>query len=209
MKKQPKSCKKIGILGGTFNPVHMGHLFMAEYARETVGLDMVFFIPTGMSYMKNTKEILSKDFRREMLELSIQDNDYFVFSDIELNREGNTYTYETLALLQEKYPQAQFYFLTGADCLFSIERWYQPQKIFDNCILVAANRNHVDKTSMELKKAELEEKFNARIILIDFPSMDISSTQIRKNLKEEKSIRYMVPDAVFQYIHNNQLYKEI
>lgn len=206
--KKLEECKKIGILGGTFNPVHIGHLFMAEYAREAVHLDMVIFMPTGVPYMKDSAEILSGNLRKEMLDLSIQDNEFFVSSDIELKREGNTYTYETLKELKKLYPQAELYFLVGADCLFSIERWVEPQQIFDHCTLVAANRNHNTTEALEQKKQDMEQKFGAKVVLLDFPSMDISSTEIRQNIREGKSIRYMVHDALFAYLQESQLYKK-
>lgn len=205
---KPENCKKIGIMGGTFNPVHIGHLLMAEYAREDVGLDMVMFIPTGMSYMKQSEEILSGRLRKKLLDLSIKDNEFFCSSDIELKREGNTYTYETLLELRHRYPRAELYFLVGADCLFTIEKWVKPQQIFDNCTLVAANRNHNTMDTLEEKKQDLEQKFGARVLLLDFPTMDISSTEIRRRLREGKSIRYMVHDAVLEYLQAGQLYKK-
>ncbi len=206
--KSLENCQKIGILGGTFNPVHMGHLFMAEYARDVVGLDMVIFIPTGVPYMKRAKEILPGSVRKEMLDLSISDNPYFVSSDIEIKREGNTYTYETLKELKKLYPQAELYFLVGADCLFSIENWVEPQQIFEHCILVAANRNHTAEEALREKKAYLEKAFHANVILLDFPTVDISSTVLRKRVQEGKSIRYMVHDAVLAYIQKNGLYQK-
>ncbi|MBQ9140470.1 MAG: nicotinate-nucleotide adenylyltransferase [Lachnospiraceae bacterium] len=206
--KRLEDCKKIGVLGGTFNPVHMGHLFMAEYARDVVGLDMVIFMPTGVSYMKQNKEVLPGKIRKEMLDLSIRDNEFFVSSDIELKREGNTYTYETMQTLKQLYPDAELYFLVGADCLFSIEHWVKPQLIFDNCTLIAANRNHMAQDALAQKKLDLEQKYEAKVILLNFPSVDISSTDIRKKLQENKSIRYMVHDAVLKYLQETQLYKK-
>lgn len=203
-----KYCKKIGILGGTFNPVHMGHLFMAEYARERLGLDMVIFMPTGMSYMKAAKDILPGKIRKKMLDISISDNDFFVSSDIELQRKGNTYTYETLKELKVLYPMAELYFLVGADCLFSIEKWVEPQEIFKNCTLVAANRNHASNKELLSKKQDLEQEFGAKVLLLDFPTIDISSTEIRRRLKDEESVRYMVHDALLEYLQETQLYKK-
>ena len=205
----PKNCKRIGILGGTFNPVHVGHLFLAEYAREQMKLDMILFIPTGVPYMKNNKEILPSHIRMEMLEMSISSNPYFSTSDIEIKREGNTYTFETLEELHKLYPNAELYFIVGADCLFTIERWYQPQCIFDNCILLAANRNDVPQKELADKKQFLENTFQAKVVLLDVPQMDISSTNVRKNMKAGKSIRYMVNDNVYDYIIENNLYQEV
>lgn len=205
----PANCKRIGILGGTFNPVHMGHLFMAEHARVEMELDMILFIPTGVPYMKNSKEILPSDSRMKMLELSIASNPYFLTSDIEIKREGNTYTFETLEELHQLYPNAELFFLVGADCLFTIERWYQPQRIFDNCTLLAANRNDVPQKELLEKKQFLENRFHAKVILLDVPQIDISSTKIRENVKQGKSIRYMVTNQVHDYILQNNYYREV
>lgn len=205
----PANCKRIGILGGTFNPVHIGHLFMAEHARVEMELDMILFIPTGVPYMKNSKEILPSDSRMKMLELSIASNPYFLTSDIEIKREGNTYTFETLEELHQLYPNAELFFLVGADCLFTIERWYQPQRIFDNCTLLAANRNDVPQKELLEKKQFLENRFHAKVVLLDVPQIDISSTKVRDNVKQGKSIRYMVTNQVHDYILQNNYYREV
>lgn len=205
----PKNCKRIGILGGTFNPVHLGHLFMAEHARIEMNLDMILFIPTGVPYMKNNKEILPSDIRMQMLELSITSNPYFATSDIEIKRKGNTYTYETLEELHKNYPNAELFFIVGADCLFTIEHWYQPQRIFDNCILLTANRNDVPQKDLFEKKQFLEDTFQARVILLNVPQMDISSTKVRENIKSGKSIRYMVSDNILDFILQNNYYQEV
>ncbi len=205
----PQNCKRIGILGGTFNPVHLGHLFIAEHARVEMDLDMVLFIPTGVPYMKNNKEILPSNIRMQMLEMSIASNPYFATSDIEIKREGNTYTYETLEELHQIYPNAKIFFLVGADCLFTIERWYQPQRIFDNCILLAANRNDVPQAELLEKTQYLEDTFKAKVILLDVPQIDISSTKVRENVKLGKSIRYMVADDVRDFILQNNFYQEV
>lgn len=205
----PENCKRIGILGGTFNPVHMGHLFMAEHARVEMELDMVLFIPTGVPYMKNSKEILPSDERMKMLDLSIASNPYFLTSDIEIKREGNTYSFETLEELHQLYPNAELFFLVGADCLFTIERWYQPQRIFDNCTLLAANRNDVPEKELLEKKQFLVNRFHAKVVLLDVPQIDISSTKVRENVKQGKSIRYMVTNQVHDYILQNNYYREV
>lgn len=207
MKQSLHESKRIGILGGTFNPVHNGHLYMAEYAREACSLDKVLFIPTGVPYMKNSSEILPGEERMKMLLLSIENNPYFEVSDIELKREGNSYTYETLEALKCQYPSAELFFIVGADCLFTIEKWYHPERIFANCTLLAAGRNHSAKEELEAEKRYLEEQFEAQIILLDFPTIDISSTVIRNNVQNGLSIRYLVPDNVSQYIYENGFYQ--
>lgn len=202
-----ESYKKIGILGGTFNPVHIGHLLMAEYAKEAVGLDVVILMPSCKSYMKAGTNVLSGEERLKMLELSIQDNPSLMTSDMEICRGGNTYTYETLLQMKKICPDSEIYFIVGADSLFSMERWVKPEMIFANCTLLAAGRDDASKEDLLLKKMELEERFKAKIILLDFPQIDISSTVIRENVKMNKSIRYMVHDNVLKYILENHLYE--
>lgn len=204
-----ESYKKIGILGGTFNPVHMGHLLMAEYAREAVGLDLVILMPSGISYMKAGTGVLSGEERLRMLQLAIKDNPFFIASDMEIRREGNTYTYETLLQMKKITPSSEIYFIVGADSLFSMEHWVKPEVIFANCTILAAGRNNASKEELESKKQDLEKRFNAHIILMDFPEIEISSSEIRKNVREKKSIRYMVHDRVLEYIREKGLYQDI
>ena len=196
---------KIGILGGSFNPVHIGHLLMAEYAKQVADLDIVILMPSGISYMKKQNSVLPGWQRLKMLELGIGNNPNLITSDIEIRRSGNTYTYETLLHMKTLCPHASLYFIVGADSLFSIERWVNPEIIFQNCILLAANRNNVPKEELLNKKNELEERFQAHIIIMDFPQIDISSTTIRANIRTHKSVRYMVPENVLNYIQANQL----
>lgn len=203
-----ESYKKIGILGGTFNPVHIGHLLMAEYAKKVADLDVVILMPSCKSYMKAGTNVLSGEQRLEMLQLSIEGNPNLITSDMEINRGGNTYTYETLLQMKQICPASDIYFIVGADSLFSMERWVKPEEIFANCTILAAGRDGADKDSLLLMKKELEERFGAKIILLDFPQIDISSTAIRENVKNHESIRYMVHDNVWKYILENHLYED-
>ena len=122
-------------MGGTFNPVHAAHLALAEWVRDALKLDEIWFIPTGSSYMKDSRDILPGEERLRMVELAIQDNPFFRCLDLEVAREGYTYSYETLEQLNAAYPENSFYFITGADCLFTIDRWKNPERIFGNCTL--------------------------------------------------------------------------
>ncbi len=198
--------QKIGILGGTFNPIHTGHLMLAEYARDALFLDEVWLMTTGASYMKDERTIASAEDRMNMVNLAIEDNVFLKSSDIEIIRQGDTYTYETMKILSGQYPDAEFYFITGADCLFSIERWKCPEQIFEACTLVCAVRNGVSVEDMEAQKRRLEALFNARVALLPMPNIDISSTDIRNRIREKHSVRYFVPDKVFRYIQDRELY---
>ncbi len=198
---------KVGILGGTFNPIHMGHLLMAECVKEAVELDVVMILPNGISYMKAGTNVLPGETRLKMVELGIEDNPNLITSDIEIKREGNTYTYETLLEIKSEYPHVELFFIIGADSLFTIEKWVKPDVIFANCTIIAVGRNQTSKEALEEKKEDLKKCFGAKICLCDFPEIDISSTQIRENIKAQKSFRYMVPEQVWHYICEHNLYQ--
>ena len=199
--------RKVGIMGGTFDPVHIGHLIIAEKAREQFHLDEVLFIPSGTPYMKNVDEVLPGPIRTEMTKLAIEENPFFSISTIEIEKEGSTYTYETLETLHEKNPNTEYYFILGADSLFAMENWKNPDKIFEDCHILAALRDDKNTEKMEEQAAYLKEKFNADIFLIETGHIEISSSMIRELVKDGHSIRYLVPDAVYDYIIKNKLYK--
>ena len=198
--------KRIGIMGGTFNPIHQGHLLLAEQAREYCELDEVLFIPSGNSYMKDSSEILDGEIRIFMTAAAIEDNPSFTLSTMEMESEGATYTCDTIQDLREKEPFAQYYFIMGADSLFSMESWKDPGEIFKNCILVAAARDSRDTFSLTEKATELQAKYQARIIILPERKIDISSSEVRSRIREGKSVRYMIPDKVIDYISSNHLY---
>ncbi len=200
--------KKIGIMGGTFNPVHIGHLLLAQGALEAEHLDEVWFIPTGCSYMKVAQDIVSPIERYEMTCLAVADNEHFQCSDMEIRREGYTYSYETLETLKEQYPEYQFYFIFGADCLFSIESWKYPERIFASCSIIAAVRGDTSLEEMEQRCKELVEKYGADIRLFPFLQLEISSTDIRNRVRLGQSIRYLLPDGVRTYIEEKGFYKD-
>lgn len=199
---------RVGILGGTFNPIHAGHLMLAEWALDEIELDEVWIIPTGVSYLKKAGDIVPGEDRLRMAELAAAENERFKCLDLEIVKKGDTYSYQTLEQLCEQYPQNEFFFLVGADCLYTIEMWKRPDRIFQQCTLVAAVRNDASLSEMEAKKVELEERFHGRIILLSFLRMAISSTEIRQRIKYGRSIRYLVPDKVLSYIKEKGLYQD-
>lgn len=199
--------RKIGIIGGTFNPIHTGHLLLAEWAMDEAGLEEVWVIPAGLTRGKAETDILDGGERLHMAELAVQDNPRMHCMDVEIRREGYTYTYETLEELQALYPEAKFYFIAGADCLFSIEKWKCPEKLFQRCTLITAVRDGASVEAMEEKRKELLERFGGEIILLPFVRMSISSSEIRQRSAEGKSIRYMVPESVRNYIEEKGFYR--
>ena len=197
--------RKIGVMGGTFNPIHMGHLLLAEWAMEAAGLDQILFVPTGIPYMKGKCHVLSGEMRLQMTALAIEDHPAFKVSGMEVERKGYTYTCDTMEQLKEKSPKDEFYFIMGADCLYTIEKWRDPERIFGACNVIAAARNGSSLLQMEEKCKELSDKFHGNILLLQFPAMEISSTDIRERVACGRSIRYLVPEKVREYIISNHL----
>lgn len=200
--------KKVGILGGTFNPVHMAHLIIAEIAQEEAGLDDILFVPSGCSYLKDAADIASAKDRINMTGLAIEDNPHFALSTIEIDREGNSYTCDTLLELKERYPNQEYYIIVGADNLFTMEQWKDSEVIFQNAKILAAVRGDKNRADMEEKIAELKEKYGADITMLNVRSVDISSSVIRQKVAEGRSTRYMLPEKVRQYIMKNHLYEK-
>lgn len=199
--------KKTGIMGGTFNPIHYGHLLLAEQAREIAGLDEILFMPSGNSYMKNSSEIAAGEHRLAMTELALSGNSFFTLSTLEMEREGATYTCDTLRILRQRHPKTQYYFILGADNLFSIESWKDPEVILGNCHLITTARGEKSEADIEKQAAYLEQKYDTRVILLPERKIDLSSSEIRKKLQSGESVRYMVPDRVLSYIQEHELYR--
>ena len=200
--------KKVGILGGTFNPVHMAHLIIAEIAREEAGLDDILFIPSGCSYLKDASDILPAKDRIHMTGLAIEDNSHFALSTIEIDRGGNSYTCDTLLELKHRYPDQEYYLIVGADNLFTMEEWKDPEVIFGNAKILAAVRGSKKRADMEEKIAELKVKYHADITLLHVSHVDISSSLIREKIAQGLSIRYMLPEKVREYIIKNHFYEK-
>jgi len=199
--------RRVGILGGTFNPIHTGHLILAEQARSRFGLDEVLIIPSGISYFKKGMDIPDGRIRYEMCELAVQDNPYFRVSDIEIRREGNTYTAETLKELKNEEPDTDFFFVIGADILHEIGYWKDPEDIFKNCSLLVSVRNNESEDDLKKDAQALKEKYGAEVCMLHTTNIDISSTMIRQLISEKKSVRYYLPEALREYILKNKIYE--
>lgn len=199
---------KIGIMGGTFDPIHIGHLLLGEFAYENFHLDEIWFLPNGNPPHKTTDESgVSLDDRIEMVKLATDDVPYFRLNLYEASSKKHSYTYSTMRALREMYPEHEFFFILGADSLFSIEQWKNFREIFPSCTILAAMRDDKDTESMQAQIRYLNEKYGADIRLLQAPLVEISSTTIRRRAEKGLSIRYMVPDVVSEYIQSNALYK--
>lgn len=198
--------KKIGIMGGTFNPIHIGHLILGQTALEQFQLDKVLFMPTKNPPHKRYDHILDDAIRAKMVEIAIEDNPNFELSTFEMDREGITYTADTLSRLTKLHPDEEYYFIVGADSLFYIDKWKDPHTIFRLSKLVAAVRNHKTIDEMLQRIEELNETFHGSIELLNSPNIDISSSEIRECLKNGNDIRYYVTTKVASYIKTNNLY---
>ena len=199
--------KKTGILGGTFNPIHNGHLMLAEEAFQQFLLDEVLFMPCGKPYMKAGQEVQPAWVRAEMTALAIQDKSYFKLSTMEIEQPGNTYTYQTLEQLKKENPDSEYYYIVGADSLFHMTDWKCPECIFSNCCILAAVREDKTVDEVEARIHRLEQAYGAVIHLLKTERMDISSSEIRRKAASGQSIAYDVPGPVRIYIEEKGLYR--
>lgn len=199
---------KIGLLGGTFDPIHYGHLVIAENAAIQYDLEQVIFIPTGYSPHKKDSEIETVDHRMEMLMMALKDNPTFQFSTMEIESHETSYTYRTLEILHDKFPDWEIYFILGADSLDYLEHWVKPLRIFELAHILAAVRDDMNIPQMQMKAEKLSQQFQAKISFINTPNIAISSRDIRTRIKQNQSIRYLVPNEVRRYILNKHLYQQ-
>ena len=188
--------QKIGILGGTFNPVHIAHLMLGIRAKEEFSLDKVLVLPAGNPYLKEGQMILPGEERLSLVKKAIKDLEGFEASDLELKKEGKTYTWETMRDLKEEYGDAVLYFIVGADCLQGFSSWVYPERILANCELIAACRGDVTVDAARPWAEELGKKYGGIVHLMEFPAIEISSTRIRDRIRNGKSIRFMVPEVI-------------
>ena len=200
---------KIGILGGTFDPIHNGHLALGRYAKEMFSLDRIRIMPNGNPPHKEEESIESNTKHRvEMVRLAIQDEPGFDLELYEVERKEVNYSYLTMEHFTKEFPEDEFYFIIGADSLFDIEKWRCPERLLKTCVILAAYRDGKSRTEMDARIVYLNEKYQADIRLLSMPEVDISSTEIREDMKDQISIKKMVPKSVYEYIVKHQLFKE-
>jgi len=187
---------RIGILGGTFNPVHIGHLILAEEAREKLGLDKIIFIPTALPPHKDNLNIAPAADRLKMLKLAIKGNKYFTVSDVEIRRQGRSYTIDTLKELKRKHSHDELYFIIGSDLLKYLNEWKDLNEIIKMVKFVAATRPGFPL-----------EQIPSYIETLAIRAVDVSGFEVRQCVAANKSFGYLVTDRVFDYIKKRKLYK--
>ena len=193
-------------MGGTFDPIHYGHLLIAENAYEQFRLDEVIFMPTGTSPHKDSGKILDANERMELIRLAIQDNPHFSCSDYEITKEGICYTYLTLRDFQKQFQDAELYFIMGADSLAYFDSWRCPDEISRLSTILAAVRDGLDLDQLLPIRDSLEQKYNTRIGFINTPNFSVSSHMIRQRLAKQQTVRYLIPDVVEAYLKQHAIY---
>lgn len=197
--------KRIAIFGGTFDPIHIGHLRIAEEARERLGLETVLFVPNNVSPFKTDTRVTPGERRLEMVGQAVADNPAFAVSRVEIDRPGPSYAVETVRTLREVYADADLFFLTGADAIRDLPEWREPEALLAAARFVAMTRPGADGEAI---RDVLPVPWRERITFIEMRGLDISATDLRARVRTGRSIRYLVPRAVEAYIQRHGLYAE-
>lgn len=201
---------KVGIMGGTFNPIHLAHTEMAKVCLRQQDLDKILFMPSKNPPHKKDKSILPENERAVMVKLAVSEYDKFVFSDFELQRKGTTYTADTLRLLQEENPDDNYYFIMGADSLLYLDKWYRPQEILKRAVILAIGRDGSTPDELKEKRKELIKQYDkADIRFVHMRQMDISSSMIREGIAHGENMEKYLDKEVWNYINENGLYDSI
>lgn len=208
MNNPKEKVNRLGIMGGTFDPIHYGHLVAAEMARAEFKLSKVLFIPTGTPPHKDRKDISAAEMRYEMVKLAIQDNPAFDISRVEIEREGLSYTVETLRVLRRDWPEHELYFITGSDALLEIFSWREAEEIFRLIQYIGAARPGFDASDFFLKVQHEHPETQGKIHYLEVPALAISSTDIRARVRRREPIRYLLPETVRLYLEQHRLYAD-
>ena len=199
--------RKIGILGGTFNPIHLGHLITAQDALEQLGLERVIFIPSATPPHKVVDKLASGRDRLQMIRLAIRGNDRFDVDDLEIERGGKSYSVDTLTELKRRDPRATFYFIIGADSLRELHLWREAQRLVRLCTFVTVPRPGFEPKPVVDPRLDAATRRRLRQQVLRGHACDIASRDIRARVASRRSIRYLVPDAVHAYIRRRRLYR--
>ncbi len=197
---------RVGIFGGTFDPVHVGHLIAAERATELLDLDEMLFVPAGQPWFKAGEPVTDAEHRLNMVRLAVESNPRFSVSDVEVARPGPSYTVDTLAQLHEDMPQdTEFFLVLGLDALAEMHRWRRPERVFELATVVGVSRPGAEFDSAILR--DIFPSAAERVIMLDVPMVDVGATELRRRAAEGSSLRYLVPDGVERYIREHGLYR--
>ncbi|HHX61845.1 MAG TPA: nicotinate-nucleotide adenylyltransferase [Epulopiscium sp.] len=201
--------KKLAIMGGTFDPIHIGHLMTAEEVRNEFEIDQVIFIPTGHPPHKDAGRVTHSEHRYLMTVLATVENPHFNVSRIEIDRPGTTYTIDTIKKIKESYnPDVKIYFITGADAVHEILTWERVDELMKICEFVAVTRPGYKRQQLREKVEELKGSFECSVHYLEVPALAISSSDIRGRVEKYKPIQYLVPQAVEKYIQKFKLYSD-
>jgi nicotinate-nucleotide adenylyltransferase len=196
---------RIALFGGTFDPVHYGHLRLAEEAREAANLERVLFVPANASPLRLQEPLSAPHHRLQMLCLATADNPAFEVSELEIQRGGVSYTIDTVNAIRNQYPEATLFLILGADALQGFAQWRFPDAIVQECsLLVGVRPTHALQAILE----RLPETIRQRVQPVAMPLLDISAHAIRRRVREGRSIRYLTPPDVIKYIQQHRLYQE-
>ena len=199
---------KIGILGGTFNPIHNGHIQLAQYCKNELLLDKIFLIPTYTPPHKISKDLADETHRLTMCSLASENLDDFEVCDIEIKRQGKSYTFETLISLKELYPDDEFYLIMGADMFLTLDKWKNPESIFANAVIITIPRNDSDKEELEIYYNAVIKNMGAKAVILPNNVQTVSSTFIRENIGDYNTISDLIDKKVYEYIISNNLYRK-
>jgi nicotinate-nucleotide adenylyltransferase len=200
--------RRLGIMGGTFDPVHYGHLVAAEGARYSFSLEKVIFIPAGNPPHKPDHIITEPSIRYEMTCLAVASNPFFCASDLEVRRAGPSFTIDTVRYMMRLHPDERIYFITGADALLEISTWKEFEVLLSICNFVAATRPGYRLLELKEKLDSLRDNLKQNISYMEVPALAISSTDIRQRVREGRPIKYLLPESVEDYIIQNNLYRQ-
>lgn len=201
-----QTVKSLGILGGTFDPVHFGHLVAAEFVRDACRLERIIFIPAARPPHKDLDHVLASRHRYNMVELAIEDNPDFAVSAMELDRQGLSYTVETITSCRQLYPKAKIYFILGIDALLLINTWKDVERLVELCSFIVVSRPGYKLNRKQECFAGLPPALWENMTVIPIPGISISSSEIRRRVAEGKTIKYLVPASVEKYIRAHNLY---
>ncbi len=204
----PANCR-IGIMGGTFDPIHIGHLFIAEETLEKLSLDKIIFIPAGVSPHKLNSKTTAPIHRLLMTAIAVNSNRRFYLSDIEIEREGPSYTIDTIRCLKQLLPtDTELFFITGGDTFIDLDSWRDYEQLLQLTNFVVFTRAGYDNVLLDEKIQRFRQQLNSNITKISIPLLEVSSTDIRERAKMGRTIKYLIPDGVEEYILKNRLYKD-